>query len=394
MNNISDNSVVCTQLSIQKDAEEFIIGSVFNNVFIRVPEEAVILIGYLDGSKTIDEIRNILKVEHQLDIDIIDFIQDLLELELIFSIDGNRLHNNVKKQNNWLVGISSMAFNKFTNILYLILFLSCFGIFIIRKDLFPTYNDIFVYDTMGISLLILTATTWFLTFFHELGHYLATIKLGVPVKFQLSLRLYWLVVEADVSGLWSVPQKARYVPYLAGMAFDGLLLFLALTIQILFPSFFPGFFAMSSLLLILTFGFHCLIFLRTDIYYVIMNLLNIPSLHDHAKEYINSLIWKRMESPTVSLSKKERFYIKGYSTIYILGSFIALTLLFLYTIPGSLLLIKNTYNQIISINSSTFYFIDGLITLLIILFNCILWIFGAVSKYKQQLMKPYSKIGN
>ncbi|EDL62875.1 hypothetical protein [Bacillus sp. SG-1] len=392
MNTINEKSIIFTKLSIQKDAEEYIIGSVINNVFIRVPEEAVILINYLDGNKNLKEITELLKQEHQLDVDVNGFVQDLLELDLIYSIDGKRMHNisHDKAQKKWLTNISKVIFNHYTNSIFLLLFLSCLGIFIVRPDLIPTYEDIFVYETVGVSLIIITATTWGLTFFHELGHYLATIKLGIPVKFNLSLRLYWLVVEADVSGLWSVPQKARYTPYLAGIAFDGLLLFLSLIIQIVFPSFFPGFFAMASLLLILTFGFHSLIFLRTDIYYVLMNYLNIPSIHDHAVEYIKSFMKSSSPSTIKMLSVKEQKYVKGYSTIYLIGSSIAIFLLVFYTIPGSLLLLKNTIDQLSSFQSSTFYFIDGAITLLIILVNMALWIIGAFSKYKHLAIKPFT----
>ncbi|MGD6965322.1 hypothetical protein ACQCVP_02690 [Rossellomorea vietnamensis] len=392
MKTINDSSIICTDLSIQKDAEEYIIGSIINNVFIRVPEEAVTLISYLDGNKKINEVNEILKQKHGLDIDVKDFVQELLELELIYSIDGERLHN-VSSQippKKWLLNFSKVIFNRLTNTIYLCLFLISVLMFLVRPDLIPTYKDIFVYDTVGVSLIIITVTTWSLTLFHELGHYLATTTLGIPVKFNLSLRFYWLVVEADVSGLWSVPQKARYTPYLAGMAFDGLLLFLSLITQILFPTFFPGFFALASLLLILTFGFHCLIFLRTDIYYVIMNFLNIPSLHDHAIEYIKSFLKKSSTYSFKTLSRKEQKYVKGYTTIYLIGSIIAVSLLVFYTIPGSLFLIKNTIVQLSSFKSSTFYFIDGAITLLIIFVNSTLWIFGAVSKYKHLIMKPYT----
>ncbi|MDT9026220.1 hypothetical protein [Rossellomorea yichunensis] len=384
MRKIDVNSKVKANLSIQKDAEEYVVGSTLNNVYIRVPEEAIIVINHLNGSLTIKEVIENIHKEEKLDIDVLDFVNSLNELDLLTEINGKVLHPTfeVKKQNRKLIILSNILFNRITNSLYLLMFLSSLIIFATRSDLIPTYHDILVFDSSGLSLLSVTLLTWLLTFFHESGHFFSTSKLGIPVKFSLSLRMYWLVVQADVSGLWSVSQRERYVPYLAGMAFDAVVLFISLLIRILFPTVIPDFFALLTLLVTLTFGFHCLIFLRTDIYYVIMNAFNIPSLHDYAIDFLKSLIRKSHTSSLYMLSKRENVFVKCYSAIYVLGSIFALFLLAFYSLPSSILIIQNTLYQLIDSQPNSYTFIDGIITLVIILINVGLWLFGAFSKYK------------
>ncbi|VYU68040.1 hypothetical protein [Clostridium tertium] len=80
-----------------------------------------------------------------------------------------------------------------------------------NKMLIPRYQDaFFIEDKIGINMIIFFLISWSLTFIHELGHFLSIIRLNINVKFNLSLRLVWLVVEADINGLWSVSREKRY----------------------------------------------------------------------------------------------------------------------------------------------------------------------------------------
>jgi hypothetical protein len=53
-------------------------------------------------------------------------------------------------------------------------------------------------------LFALTATV------HELAHLAAARSLGVPARIGLSTRLFYLVAQTDVSGIWAAPRRARY----------------------------------------------------------------------------------------------------------------------------------------------------------------------------------------
>ncbi|MGM7682540.1 hypothetical protein ACSVDA_10335 [Cytobacillus sp. Hm23] len=384
---LTNEAKVLVQLSIQQDGEEYTVGDPILGMFIRVPYEAVLIIELLDGTNSIKEIKNIMS-EKNIDVDVFDFVNSLYELELVHSIDDhvcfeNRNEEQQTQSHKFFTNLGLLLFHPFMNILYAALFLCCLIIFIVRPDLFPTYEDMFVVQTTGVSLLLLFVTSWILLIIHEFGHYLATIKHGIPVKFRLSLRFYWLVVEADMTGIWSVTKRQRFIPYLGGMFFDTILLFIVLSVQILNPTFMPEYLQLVTLILVFRFGWQCLVFLRTDIYYIIMNLINIPSLHDYSKVYLKGIFKNNSfkSDEFGQLNTIEQRSVKTFTSLYILGGIMASLLFLFYSAPGVYVIITNTFKQLINNNVNTFHFWDGILILIVLLFNLLLWIIGALGKY-------------
>lgn len=382
---ISLDSIVQAKLSIQEDGEEFTVGDPVSGTFIRVPYEAVHVINLLDGKKTVKEISHLLN-EEAMDVDVLDFVETLHELELIYSIDEEVFlqDNETKEPNPFLSFLSAALFHPILQAGYLLLFIFSIIILFMAPELVPSYEHFWVFEATGMSLLLLFITSWPLTIIHEFGHFLAALRLGIPVKFRLSLRFYWLVVEADMTGLWSVSKKKRYLPYAAGMAFDSAILFIVLVGQFAVSGFLLSLFKMITLLLVLRFAWQLLIFLRTDIYFLIMNSLNMPSLHGFAKVIIREILTKKRNSKESmeDLTPKEFFYVKVFTSFYLIGGAVAAVLLFYYSIPGLYVLLKQTYIQVMDNPLSTFLFWDGILTLFVLSANAIIWCIGALGKYR------------
>lgn len=200
---LTPESKVTVDLSVQKDGDEYTVGSSITGTFIRVPYEAVAIIELLDGTNTIEEITTQLQ-KREIDVDVSEFVTDLKEIGLVAEIDGEaceEAENTSVPFNENVKRLGMVFYNPITIPLYVILSLSCIGLFIYKPALLPSYEDMFVFESMGLSLLVLFVLSWGLTILHEIGHYLAAVRLGIPVTFRLSLRLYWLVVEADMTGL-------------------------------------------------------------------------------------------------------------------------------------------------------------------------------------------------
>ena len=74
------------------------------------------------------------------------------------------------------------------------------------------------------SLLLVQATLFLsqipLLFLHEGFHVLAGQRLGLRSKLNVSNRYGYLVFETQSNGLLSVPRRKRYLPFLAGMLLD------------------------------------------------------------------------------------------------------------------------------------------------------------------------------
>src|SRR6201999_3517219 len=69
-------------------------------------------------------------------------------------------------------------------------------------------------------LTLLVVISYIAVFLHEFGHLVATRAVGVNSRMGISHRLWYLVAETDLTGLWSVPRNQRYLPMLAGMIID------------------------------------------------------------------------------------------------------------------------------------------------------------------------------
>ncbi len=141
------------------------------------------------------------------------------------------------------------------------------------------------------SIAALTLMTYAFAAAHEGAHWLAARAVGVSAKITISRRLYFLALEIDLSGLWSLPRRRRYTALLAGMAFDALVLLPVLLarhgdaagwwqlgdglLRTLAAITFIEVFAIVS---------QCWVFLRTDLYAVLItatgcvNLLRVNEL--------------------------------------------------------------------------------------------------------------------
>ena len=62
-----------------------------------------------------------------------------------------------------------------------------------------------------------------LLFLHEGFHVLAGRRLGLPTRMGVSNRLMYIVFETQLNGLKSVPRRARYLPFLAGLVCNGVI---------------------------------------------------------------------------------------------------------------------------------------------------------------------------
>ncbi|MGH3741235.1 MAG: hypothetical protein ACRDT1_07875 [Micromonosporaceae bacterium] len=143
--------------------------------------------------------------------------------------------------------------------------------FVVQPQLWPRPGDLFLLDDAGLSMLVLIPLTYLPLALHESWHWLAARNLGLRVRFGIDRRWYFLVFETDLTQLWSVPRRSRYGPLLAGFAIDMVVLASMLVVQLIAAGSVAahvaaavGFTVVASSL------WQCMIFLRTDLYAVLV----------------------------------------------------------------------------------------------------------------------------
>jgi len=171
-------------------------------------------------------------------------------------------------------------------------------------------------------------------------------------------RLYFIVFETDLTGLWSIPAKARYLPYLAGMVADTIFFSVMTIIAGLtyvsgdpysFPSAFCLAMAYSALLrLVWQFSFY----LRTDIYYVITTALQCIGLQQITKCIILNRFYRLIGRPDKVQDEshwpvRDRQVALWYIPVFLLGYTISIGLFLFVGLPITYLYLAGIFNHLL-----------------------------------------------
>lgn len=385
---LKHDSVVELKLTSQKLNEEiYIIGNINENLFLEVTYEFLYILEFADGINTIKDIHEKVLNRYNIDVDILEALQYLFEENLIYSVDGIVLgKDNEVDFNKYLKRTSEIVYSKIGIIFFVLIILA--NIFIIYKyNIFPkTNNALFIENKPGLSFFIYFIVSWAITCFHEFGHYLSAVKLGIPVKIKLSLRIVFLVVESDINSIWAIPQNKRTICYMAGFLNECLLLFVVLIINLFVNNaIFSRLTNMILLIIFINFIWQFMIFLRTDFYFVLLNILRISSLHDSSIEIFKDLITKNNDYKKLNSNDKKTFY---YLCFYILG-FVFSLMYYFYNLMIYYTIISKSIIQVINHNSN---YLDDLILLVILLVSFILWFVGLYGRLKDRKMNKERNI--
>jgi hypothetical protein len=179
---------------------------------------------------------------------------------------------------------------------------------------------------------------------HEGAHVLAGRRLGLPSRLGVGTRLYFVVFETHLNGLLTVPRRKRYTPILAGMAVDvfvisgfGLLAF-AMTgpggqqpfaARLLLAMAFP---------ILVRLGYQFLLFLQTDVYFVVATALGCHDLHAAAKAMIYNRVWRVLKRPDRIVDEDEwtardRQVAGWYGPLFLVGAAVLITIGIVVVIP-------------------------------------------------------------
>ncbi len=169
-----------------------------------------------------------------------------------------------------------------------------------HPSLRPNRNRIFFSHYLLLIELVAAAGTVPLILVHELFHVLAGRRLGVRSRIRLGQRFYFLVFETVMDQLVLVPRRRRYLPMLAGMVADVLIVSLLVVVADLLPS--PG--PLRGVLLLLAFttlirfAMQFLLFLRTDLYYLLVNLSGCIDLDRTTRQMLANKWWTLVKRPS------------------------------------------------------------------------------------------------
>jgi putative peptide zinc metalloprotease protein len=337
-----NSRLVLVPTEIRKDKKHFIVEDPASGEFYEMPDICIDAINMINKGLSLLEIESLLLERYPRDdVELINFAQQLLELNLIAEIDGVPVEMIAQETDNLgFEGISpklgKFFFNKIAYFVYLFLFLLNISLFIARPSLIPHYKDLFIFDLMAVNIPVWLLLTVFLVVFHEFGHVLAMRAQNLPTKLEVGHRLFLIVLETDMSLAWKLPSKARNGLYLSGLCFDTLILSFALISQILFPNGSAVFLSIINFVVFNTFirmVYQFCIYMKTDIYYVIENVTGCYNLMENAQQLLKKKLLFLKSNIEEDIYTSERSTVQVYSIFYLAGVVLTLSLYFIFYIP-------------------------------------------------------------
>jgi len=212
-------------------------------------------------------------------------------------------------------------------------------------DLRPTYADLFFCPYYTVIVVALFVGAMPLALLHEAFHALAGRRLGIRSRMRMSRRLYYIVLETALDGLVAVPRRKRYLPILAGLVADVLVIAILVIVAgytrspdgtlPLLGRLCQAFTFATVLRVVWQFFFY----LRTDIYMLITTVLGCTDLHGSARNLLENRVRRWLRRPPVAgppaSGAVDRRAARWYSWFIVIGYSFSIATLLLAVIPAS-----------------------------------------------------------
>jgi hypothetical protein len=193
----------------------------------------------------------------------------------------------------------------------------------------PSYHDVFFTDHLALIPIALTVVQIPCILVHEGFHALSGRRLGLPSTLTISRRLYYLVAETRLDSLFSVSRRRRYLPFLAGILADAVLISGLTLLAVALRGHGPGW--VSALMLAISFTcvmrllWQFMFYLETDLYYVLTNALRCSDLQNAARFQVRTLFRRATRrpppkaDPDVEWSDRDRAMARWYAPLLVVG---------------------------------------------------------------------------
>ncbi|MFE0673952.1 hypothetical protein [Streptomyces sp. NPDC058867] len=340
------------ELAVRRDRDEWIVGRAATRTFVALPATGARAVELLGQGRSVAATERELRAETGEEFGIAEFVGDLTALGFVARI-GERPVPEAEPPRASLPRLRPhhvrWSLHPALPVLVLLLLASAVAVLIRRPELVPHYRDLLWSPHGSLVLVGGAAAGWVLLLAHELAHLVTARATGVPGRMRLGTRLQFLVMQTDISGIELAPRRHRLTAYLSGIALNltvasCLVLALAVTDT---GSTAHRLLAAALLLALLPLPFQCLLFTRTDLYFVLQDLTGCRDLYGdglaHARYVFRRTVrWPRparTADPSLRLPPHERRAVRVYSTVLVTGTAACLAFMAAVTLPADLVLL-------------------------------------------------------
>ncbi len=379
----------------QSEGEEVVIGRLDTTMFLVLPSDAVELLDYLADGKTVGDAQSLYQEKYGEVPDMEEFLDSLERKGFVRPRVKDRADQSATMETtfvprstrsapvrfhfaNFPQSLARRLFSRPVLIICGVLITLALASIFVDPSIFPGWQAYFFKENVTLTVLVLIMLDCVALFLHEMAHLVAARAVGVSCRMGISNRMWILVAETDMTGIWGVPRNQRYLPFVAGALLD------AVSASALILVFFmesrgwivlhPVVFLLGrAMLLNYLFGllWQCYFFIRTDFYYVIANFFRCKSLMKDTEVFLRNQVARIFRSCRLvnqsHIPVAEMRVIRWYALLWLVGRIAALGYLIFISIP----LMWHYYLAIFAVLSAGYQanpyaFIDALLMVLVV----------------------------
>lgn len=280
------------QLAIRREGDEYLVGELGHGTFVELPPIAIEVIEALREGRTVAETARITLEKTGEEVDVADFAEALVGLGFVAEVDGVAVASSGDAELTLggrtgavVARLARPLFSGPAWVVYVAAFAGCVLALTTVPRLRPTYRQLFFLPNPVLSVALLTVISLVIAVGHESAHWLGARVAGVPARITVSRRYYLLALQTDLSALWALPPRRRLGPLLAGMAWNTVLTAALITARWAVlagwwhpPVTLARLLAAIILSQVISVSMQFLVFLRTDIYAVLVTGLGCRNL--------------------------------------------------------------------------------------------------------------------
>ncbi|RZB17447.1 hypothetical protein StrepF001_22375 [Streptomyces sp. F001] len=334
------------RLTYLDDGDETVVGRLDVDSYAVFPPDGVALLRELESGRTPSDAAAWYAERYGEPVDMAEFLTTLRELGFVRQ-EGDLLDNADELGGREAVRwqrLGRALFSPFAWICYIALVAAAVAVCLVDPRMVPHQQNVFFTDYLTVVGLTILFGQIPLTLLHELFHVLAGRRLGIRSGVRLGRRFYFVVFETALDGLVAVPRRKRYLPMLAGLLADVLVIAGLIVVAYVTRYSNDGISMLGGICLALAFTtlprmvWQFYFFLRTDVYYLISTVLGCVDLQTVTRELlgnrVNALLGRRDRLVDESRwHPRDQRVARWYAPFQVMGYAFAIATLLFVVVP-------------------------------------------------------------
>ena len=320
-----DSTLRLHPLTMVPDGDDVVVGRADTASYAVFPDAGARMLRMLAAGSSIREATAWYEEEVGESLDVADFIATLADLGFLLR-DGEPVSVAApvrwQRLGRWMFSWPAMA-------CYAALTVAALIAMSARPELRPSYQHIFFTSYISLLPVVGLAITIPTILFHESFHALAGRRLGLPSQLGIGRRFYFIVAETRMDTLLSVERKRRYLPFLAGMLADAILVsaftLLADALDVgSVPTWCHKVCLFIAFTCVMRLLWQFLFFLETDLYYVVTNAFRCSDLQNATRHYLRERFGRYLglrarADSVLDWSDRDQAMARRYAPILVAG---------------------------------------------------------------------------